>query len=159
MRIIARNSCGFTLFEALIYIALFAIIISGGIISAFNIFEGSSGIQAMAEREVELNFVLRKLDWLLSGADALDIAEPDIDETGSILRVLKDGDVYDLTLDSGSVVIITDPEGAANEFPLTSSRLDITTLSFTRTNVDSDTIAVTLTVDGDVIGPIKRFVR
>lgn len=59
---------GFTLIETLIYIALFAILIGGGITAAYGIIEGSDRTSSHAIVEQEGIFVLRKLNWAMTGA-------------------------------------------------------------------------------------------
>lgn len=140
---------GFTILEALIYIALFGFIMGSMVISAYQIFEGSAQAQAMAEREVELNFLLRKFAWALNGATLVSVP------TSDVLRVLHDDEIYDFASSDGMVTLTFNGESYA----LTSSRLEITDLSFELTDADRDVLAITMDINGHAVGPITRFIR
>ncbi len=60
---------GFTLIETLIYIALFALLIGGGISSAFSLIASSDRIGTQAMLEEEGNFLLAKIGWALEQPD------------------------------------------------------------------------------------------
>jgi len=149
------KTAGFTLFEALIYIALFTLVIGGGVLSAYQIFDGQYRIQAMARNEAELNFVLRKLDWALSGATSVATQN-----SGDTLRILKDGDVMDFTREGETIVMILDPQGDPVKHNLPNRSLKVNDLDFTlNTLTVPHVLEITLTVDDEVIGPITRYVR
>lgn len=158
--LVNKHQKGFTLFEALIYIALFTIIIGGSIASAYQIFEGTAQVQGIAERENEVNFVLRKLDWALNGAGAADILEPDSGTPeSSRLRVLKDGDVYEFSAADGLLSVVEDPSGSADELVLNNARVEVSSVSFEYIDDDTDSLLMTMVVDGETIGPITKFIR
>ena len=69
MKFKKNNQSGFTLIEIVIYIALFSIIISGCFVTAFNLIEGYDKLNTKAVLEEEGNFILRKIDWALTGTD------------------------------------------------------------------------------------------
>lgn len=60
---------GTTLIEIIIYIALFSILISGAFISAFQLIDSNNKINSNISLEEEGNFVLRKINWALTGLD------------------------------------------------------------------------------------------
>lgn len=66
MKKIPRQS-GFTLVETMIYVALFAIIMSGAIVSIYGIIGSSARNQTKAMAEEEGSFLLGKIDWALTG--------------------------------------------------------------------------------------------
>lgn len=144
---------GFTIFEALIYIALFAFLIGGGVISAFNLFAGSAAIKDNTQSEMELNFVLRKLDWVLSDSTILNPSSGNNDDT---LIVNKGGSQYLVTVDGTDTMSITT---GGTQYPLTTNRLDITNLDFEHVAGTPNVMNVTMTVNGRDIGPITRYVR
>ena len=123
-RRIEKNS-GFTLFEVLIYIALFTVIVGGGVLSALSIFEGTARMDLKTREETELNFTLRKLDWALSGGTIL---EPGPGDTSSFLRVDK-GPTYRFFTDADGNFWVND---GADNFQLTNT-LSIDSLEFTHT--------------------------
>lgn len=64
---------GFTLIEALIYIVLFTFIIGAGVASAFYLIQDTDDLRREAFAEAEANFVLRRIDNLISGATSVSI--------------------------------------------------------------------------------------
>ena len=144
---------GFTLLEVLIYIALFTIIIGGGIVSALSIFEGTARIDMNTEAEAELNFILRKFSWALSGGDIL---EPSLvfNDTSNTLRVDK-GPTYTFTLNTDGILTMND---GTDTFELTDV-LIVDSLQFKSTNGNPDIITIELTIDGEVLEPIQHYVR
>ncbi len=62
---------GFTLIEAIIYIALFAIIIGGGLAASYQIIQSTDAAQNHVILQQEANFIFRKIEWALTGATAV----------------------------------------------------------------------------------------
>lgn len=108
---------GFTLIEALVYLALFAILMGGAVVAAYNLFEAAErdGTRVMLQEEGD--FLLAKIDWALSGAqsvtapaagsvgNALTVAKWDT-SLGSPMVVAKNGTNLTLTKGSGAAVIL-----------------------------------------------------
>jgi prepilin-type N-terminal cleavage/methylation domain-containing protein len=69
-------SRGFTLLETLIYLAILSILIVAGVASAYAILDiggrGAKGIIIASEG----NFLIRKIDWALSGATKINVSDP-----------------------------------------------------------------------------------
>jgi hypothetical protein len=141
---------GFTIFEALIYIALFTVIIGGSVASAYQIFAGTAQVQRIAERENELNFIMRKFDWALNGASQ--VTEPSNDT----LRVLKDGSVYEFTLTSGVVSMTV---GGTDTYELSNEWVDISDINFSIKGTSPKILEISMVVEGDTTGTTTRFVR
>lgn len=59
---------GFTLIETLLYIALFAVIIGGGMIAAYGIIEATNANTNQIILQEEANFLFRKIEWALTGS-------------------------------------------------------------------------------------------
>ncbi len=78
---------GFTLIEAVVYLALFGILMGGAIVAAYNAFEGMSRGQAHAMLEEEGNFLMGKINWALAGAQSVNA--PTSGTVGSLLSVNK----------------------------------------------------------------------
>jgi type II secretory pathway pseudopilin PulG len=62
------SSKGFTLIEILVYMGLFAIIIGGGMVAVYQIIESTNKTTEKVIIQEDANFMLRKLDWALTGA-------------------------------------------------------------------------------------------
>ncbi len=62
-----KNQKGATLIEVMVYIALFGIIIWGGVITAFHILESSGSMATRAWIQEEGDFLIAKMNWVLSG--------------------------------------------------------------------------------------------
>ncbi len=80
-----KNQNGFTLIEVTIYIALFSVLIGSAFVIAYQLINGSKELGAESTAHEEVNFVLRKFNWALTGIS--DITSP----TPSSLVVTKYG--------------------------------------------------------------------
>jgi type II secretory pathway pseudopilin PulG len=78
---------GFTLIEALIYLGLFSILMGGATVAAYNLFDTSVKIGTRTMLQEESDFMMAKIDWVLSGAKAVTAPSPGL--TGSSLIVAK----------------------------------------------------------------------
>ncbi len=111
---------GFTLLEVVIYIAIFSILMSGVLITVYQLLEaGRSNLSAVAVQE-EGTFVNRKISWALAGATDVDVPDP---KTLIITRP-------DLGLSSPIVIKEEDgmmkiSRGGAAAVPLTTSELEV----------------------------------
>ena len=59
---------GFSLIEVIIYIALMAFLMGAGITAAFFVIDSSQKNKEEVNVQAEGNFILRKIDWALTGA-------------------------------------------------------------------------------------------
>ena len=64
---------GVTLIETMVYLALFALIIGGAVLSAYQIFESSGRSRTRSMITEEGNFLSGKMLWALSGARTVDV--------------------------------------------------------------------------------------
>jgi len=83
----SRKVWGFTLIEVLIYIAMLVLIIGAGMTSAFYLITSSEKDSMAFNTAAEAEFLLRKIDWALTGVETIDHPPPD----GSLLKVNKTG--------------------------------------------------------------------
>lgn len=60
------NNKGFTLIEAVIYIALLGLIMTGAVATAYQLLSGAGSLATKNTAQEEGNFVQRKLQWALS---------------------------------------------------------------------------------------------
>jgi prepilin-type N-terminal cleavage/methylation domain-containing protein len=84
-----KSKRGFTLIEVIIYLALFSMLIGGIIVVAYTIFESAGRDQARELLQQEGNFLTGKIEWALSGANAIN--NPPVDTPLDILQVTKYG--------------------------------------------------------------------
>jgi type II secretory pathway pseudopilin PulG len=114
----------FTLIEALIYIVLFTVVIGGGLVTAFYLIQGTDDLRREALAEAEANFVLRRVDQLLSGTtadDSITVTSDSVDVNGLIIREtggnveFVDGGAVDLVSGNYDVDLayseVSDPDG------------------------------------------------
>lgn len=78
---------GFTLIEALVYLALFSILMGGAVVAAYNLFDSSTKVGTRTMLQEESDFMTAKIDWVLSGAKG--ITAPIAGMKGSSLTVAK----------------------------------------------------------------------
>lgn len=122
---------GFTLIEALIYIALFSIIIGGALVVTYQIIEGNQQVSANVVIQEETNFLMRKIDWALSGASI--ITTPAVGASGAVLNVTKEGIVLEFDESGGIMRLKT---GAGSPIDLNSSNVTVENLLFTHSDPD-----------------------
>ena len=82
-----KPSRAFTLIEAIIYLALFSILMGGAAIAAYNLFDASTKAGTRTMLQGESDFMMAKIDWVLSGIKA--VTAPAAGVTGSSLIVAK----------------------------------------------------------------------
>ena len=116
---------GFTLIETLIYIALFAFIIGGAVLTAAQLIQGTSQTNTKATTQEEENFVLRKIDWSLSGASAISVPSQ---TTMTVTRY--DGNTVDFRLNGTTIEMRTSLLGATY-LPITTPNVTVNGLKFT----------------------------
>jgi|SRR3989344_3567692 len=101
-----KNQKGFTLIESIIYLALFTIIIGGGLVATYQIIQGAEGAVNHVTLQGEANFLFRKIDWALTGATFITAPytfQLDVTKGGSLTFTQADGNI---TLDRGSGPVI-----------------------------------------------------
>lgn len=115
---------GFTLLEVLVYMALLGLLMAGAITTSYQLVQSSSSLSAKNTSGEEGNFVLRKLDWALSGAEALTAPAG----WGSALSLTRyDGTTVDMRLSAGSIQM---RENGGVYAAVTTSNVAVSSLSF-----------------------------
>lgn len=121
---------GFTLIETVIYIALLSILMSGTLVAVYQILQSSSATSAHDAIGMEGNFVLRKVAWMMGGAESITaptLAHP----SGSTLSIVTyDSATVSIKVNSASKVIEMS-EGGAYE-PVTTSAVTDPAATFKR---------------------------
>ena len=112
--------------ETMIYIALFGVLMSGAVVGAYNLLEGSDHNIADSRIQEEGTFLNRKINWALSGA-----SNATISGGNSILTITRPdlGSQSPLVISgTGSIITIARGTGAATQ--LNSDRFAVTNVEF-----------------------------
>jgi len=92
---------GFTLIEVIIYIALLAFVIGAGVSSAYYLIESSANGKTETNIIAEAEFLLRKIDWAMTGAT---------DVNAGTMTITKGDDiVFDLDNNRARIKTGSDP--------------------------------------------------
>jgi prepilin-type N-terminal cleavage/methylation domain-containing protein len=123
---------GFTLIETIIYIALFSIVITGGMVATYQIMQGTDAAANKIIIQEEANFLLRKIDWAMTGANTISTTSspPSLTITKTGPTVLK----FDFSSPAGSIRL---SKGGGSPSILNSSNIIISNLSFNPVNIGS----------------------
>lgn len=118
---------GFTLIEAIVYVALLSIIMGGVLAAVYNLTQGATRITANTTVQEEGNFVLRKVAWALTGLSG--ITTP-LSGTSNTLLVTKVGGTRVGMRLSGSNIEMSE-DGGVTYLPLTTDNVTASALQFT----------------------------
>jgi len=151
-----RNNGGFTLIETVIYIGLFAIIMTMSLLSVHQLLQGFSQVSGKATVQDEESFVLRKIDWALGG---ISNTLPAFAGTPSSITIRRyDGNQVRFRL-SGTGVEIS--ENGGSYVPITTDNVRVSNLSFTYitpTGNGPAGIMATVTINGQTAST-TRYIR
>lgn len=148
-------SRGFSLIETIIYIALLALLMSGAIVTVYQITQSSYLVGEKNVVQEEGHFVLRKIEEAFSGAQ-------DVSTSGSgcggVLSVTQyDGDVLTFSRDNSTDMIMLDRNGAGGN-ELTTENVQANCLSFINLGGPPKGVETTLTI-GEVDFALTKYVR
>lgn len=128
-----KDQRGFTLIEVTVYLGLFAILIGGAVITAYNVIESSGRNQTRAILQEEGDFLTAKINYVLSGAQS--VSSPSAPPScasptqSSNLSVLKyDGSSYVVSLDASEQMLL---QKGADIFILNNANVKVKDLIFT----------------------------
>ena len=155
-----RYQKGFTLIETVIYIALFTILIVGGFVTAYQLIQGSDTLNAKTIIQEEGNFVLRKMDWVLTGLDSTN--PPTIGGSGCewTLRVYKYNYInnpIDFRHNAASSTIEMQ-EAGSGYLPITTSNVSVACLKFQNISGTPAGVTATSTING-IDFTITKYIR
>lgn len=155
----------FTLIETIIYLGLFGILMGGAVVAAYNLFEASHRAQTHALVQAESDFLIAKVQWVLSGVRS--VTTPAAGTPGSTLTVAKwDTSLGDPMRIALSGTNMTLQRGTGPEVVLNNSNVRITSLVFTHTSATGDGLnpesvnaRITLTAQAPTGSPVTRTVE
>lgn len=138
---------GFTLIEVIIYIALLAFVLGAGLATAFYLINASASGKSETNTIAEGEFLMREIDWALTGAKSIDLAEP------GVLKVLKNEEEikFDLELERARITV-----DSATPINLTSSNVKVTSFEFIA--VPPEGVTARATIDGRLF-EITKYLR
>jgi prepilin-type N-terminal cleavage/methylation domain-containing protein len=121
---------GFTLLETIIYIALFGVLMSGALLTVYELLGSTTSNARAAAILMEGTFVNRKLSWALTGAVAvssldpftLSITRPDLGSASPLVFSQVASDLRFSLGTSAAVSILAD------EFAITNWQMVVTTM-------------------------------
>ena len=115
---------GFTLVEVLVYIVLFSMLMTGAVVSAFELLQSGQRQDISFAAQQEGTFLNRKLAWALAPATAVSVS-------GKVLTITRPdlGNQSPLVFD-GSGTRMTLTRGSATAQPLTTDGLVLEDVSF-----------------------------
>lgn len=141
------KSHGFTLLETIIYIALFSMLMTGVLVTVYELIDsGTHNRMAVAIQE-EGTFVNRKLSWALSGATAVSTPDP---QTLIITHPSDIGYPLEIKITESAGQMQLSRDGAAL-IPLTSSEFTIENTAFSVVPASTGLptgVAVTYDIEG-----------
>ena len=150
---------GFTLIEVLLYIALLTLLFGGGVIAAYQVIEAANRTNAGVMVQEEGHFLLRKIDWALTGVTTIVSPAPP-PASGPSLTVDKAGvGVITINLASGRAQL----NRGVGFLPLTNDRVTIADLQFEHTDPDGAggkpaAIRASFTINGNPF-EITKYLR
>ncbi len=131
---------GFTMIETLIYLAIFSMVITGVVASAYILLESSGKVQTKAMILQEEQFMLGTVERLVG--DAASVSAPTAGSSGTTLSILTfGGAAYSFTL-SGTDLLL-------NGIALNNTSVRVTDISFQRSAVSPDGITAEFTVSAN----------
>ena len=161
-----KNHKGFTLIETTIYIALFALLMGMALMSAYYLIDSSKNLGTKTNIQEEGNFIIRKLNWTLTGV--VKIITPETGTTDNLKITKYDGKNISICLDAQKILISKNSDGECsientNYLPLSTDNIEVTNLSFELISVGG-TKGITATViltknETDFPFTITKYVR
>ncbi len=122
------NQRGFTLIETLVYLGLFALLLGGAVVAAYNVVESSGRNLTQAMVQEEGGFLAAKINWAISGATGVNL--PLLGNTSSELQLSKTSGAVDIDLDPATNKDMRISVGGGSALTLNNSNVSVTPLQF-----------------------------
>ncbi|MBI3589348.1 MAG: prepilin-type N-terminal cleavage/methylation domain-containing protein [Candidatus Liptonbacteria bacterium] len=135
------NKNGFTLIEVIVYMGLFSLVVGGLLVATYTIIEGSSRLQSRVVVNEEAEFLLRKINWALTGAGAVSVPSASSLQMVKPSLPLVDNPLV-FTYDTGNLLL---QRGNKSATPLNSASVQVTSVAFTY-NSSRKTVRVQITL-------------
>lgn len=144
---------GFTLIETLIYIGLFTILMGAGFYTAFALIQSGQQLDTKTVTNSELDFVLRKIDWAISGINTINTPSSGYSSTLSVTKY--DGTTIQLRQNGEKIEI---KEGSSSFLPITTDNVKVASLSFQYISGNPAGIIATTTING-ITATTSKYIR
>lgn len=115
-----RKSDGFTLIETIVYMALFSIIIGGGMVASYQIVQATDASHNHIILQEEANFLFRKINWALAGATSANVP------SNNTLESTKNSATYTFNLCGGNLTLQTGLGKTCSDSPITLNSSNLT---------------------------------
>ena len=141
---------GFTLIEMIVYMALFSIIMGGLAATAYQLSQGAQNTTAKVGAGEEINFVMKKIDWVLVGASNISVSADQ-----KILTVTNSN------LSPSTVVIKlndTEKKIQMDNKNLTTENVEVRSLIFKKINTNPPGISIELDING-IVNTYTKYLR
>jgi type II secretory pathway pseudopilin PulG len=136
---------GFTLIETLIYIALMAFILGAGVTTAYYLIDASARGKSEVNTIAEAEFLMRKIDWAMTGASDVDAVNKEVIKGGTLIK-------FSLSSTTAQVTV-----GGVTSY-LTSDRVKVTGLEFILIPTDPKGVIASSTIDGKHF-EVTKYIR
>lgn len=152
---------GFTLIEVMLYIGLFTLLIGSVFVTAYQIIEGTNKINIKTTTQEEGNFVMRKIDWLLTGLDSaniLSINGSGCSQTLTSQKINYPSNPITLRINSNTLEI---KEASGSYIPITTSNVAVTCLKariIPATGSGPSGVTATTTING-IDFSVTKYIR
>lgn len=143
---------GFTLLEVIIYIALFSFLMGTAFIAVYQLIENSDRLSVKNITQEEGNFVLRKINWALTGASSFTNTSNTLHidtYNGNQINIALVGTKIQMTESMGS--------GAPGDF-ITTDKVTVSSLQFTSVGGTPGGVTMVARIDG-VDFTITKYIR
>ena len=148
-----KNKQGFTLLEVLIYISLFSFIVGSSLTTFYQISGSNLSLDSEILKIKESEFVLNKINWLLSSADK--IVEPTENSVSDKLKVMKDGELFSIFESENQIFL--EENGFANSLSI--GEVKINNLSFENDKKFSNSNFLSVTSSFEIEGQIFKSLK
>ncbi len=138
-----RAPKGFTLLEFILYFALIAIVISSITLFAVDVIRTRAKTAVIAEVEQNMRFGLQRILRTVRQAEKLNIGASAFDDDDGVLSVDMPSASNTPTVFDLADGVLRMKEGAGPATALTSDRVTVSSLRFSKDNLGGNTVAVT----------------
>ena len=150
-----KNEQGFTLLETLLYVALLSFFLSSLVGITYQSLQSTDKISKQISLQQEANFLIRKMDWALTGASSVNIVSPTQIYITRYVAPLTVDFQYNATDKTLEVY----PSDQTQFYALNSSNVTVDSAAFSVTPVGTANYAdVSLMLNGQTFA-LKKFLR